>query len=54
MQALPSVRGQEAETVKALAKFVKDNSDRHAAGAGAAAASRRRLWPAEQVEAGAG
>ena len=31
IQALPSVRGQEGETVKRLAKFVKDDPDRHIA-----------------------
>ncbi len=44
MVALPSMRGQEVEAVKALVKFVKDDGDRHAA----VVALRRvpaRLWP---------
>jgi putative heme-binding domain-containing protein len=48
MQALPSVRGQEVETVKLLAKFVKDDADRHVA----VLALQRvpgRLWPADQA-----
>jgi putative heme-binding domain-containing protein len=49
MQALPSMRGQEGEAVKALARFVKDESDRPFA---VQALSRipNRQWPTEQVQ----
>jgi putative heme-binding domain-containing protein len=43
MQALPSMRGQEAEAVKALAKYVK-GADRHAA-VQALQRVPARLWP---------
>src|SRR5581483_205008 len=48
MQALPSMRGQEGEAVKALGRFVKDDADRAAA---IQALSRipARQWPTEQV-----
>jgi putative heme-binding domain-containing protein len=46
MQALPAVRGQEAETVKALAKFVKTDADRHPA-VQALQRIPSRLWPNE-------
>ncbi len=48
MQALPSMRGQEGEAVKALSRFLKDDADRAAA---VEALSRvpARQWPAEQV-----
>jgi putative heme-binding domain-containing protein len=48
MQALPSMRGQEGDAVKALARFLKADADR----AFAVQALQRippRLWPAEQV-----
>jgi putative heme-binding domain-containing protein len=44
--ALPSVRGQEAETVKALAPFVKDVAERNAA-VQALQRIPARLWPAD-------
>jgi putative heme-binding domain-containing protein len=46
MQALPSMRGQEAEAVKELAKFVKKEVDRHAA-VQALQRVPARLWPKE-------
>src|SRR5262249_26084636 len=48
MQALPTMRGKEADAVKALVKFVKDDADRQAA---VVALSRipARQWPAEQA-----
>src|SRR5262249_27747146 len=48
MFALTSVRGQEAETFKALAPFLKDDQDRHAA----VQALQRiplRHWPREEA-----
>jgi putative heme-binding domain-containing protein len=47
--ALPSVRGQEAETVKALAKFVKGTPERHAA-VQALQRIPARLWPADMAK----
>lgn len=48
MNALTYVRGREAETFKALARFVRDNVDRHAA-----VQALQRIpaadWPAEEV-----
>jgi putative heme-binding domain-containing protein len=49
MQALPSMRGQEAEAVKALARFVNDKSDRSYA-VKALQRVPARLWPAEQAK----
>ncbi|MBY0232610.1 MAG: c-type cytochrome, partial [Gemmataceae bacterium] len=44
MKALTAVRGKEAETVKALSRFVKDEGDRHAA-IQALQRVPARLWP---------
>ncbi len=44
--ALPSVRGQEVETVKALAKILKGDPDRHTA-VQALQRIPARLWPAD-------
>jgi putative heme-binding domain-containing protein len=49
MNALPAMRGQEAEAVKALTKFLKDDGDRHAA-VQALQRIPARLWPADQVK----
>jgi putative heme-binding domain-containing protein len=48
MTALPSVRGQETETVKSLAKFLKDGADRHVA-VQALQRIPARLWPTDQA-----
>jgi putative heme-binding domain-containing protein len=49
MQALPAMRGQEAEAIKALARFVKEDGDRHPA-VQALQRIPARLWPADQVK----
>jgi putative heme-binding domain-containing protein len=49
MQALPTMRGREADAVKALAKFLKDDQDRRPA----VTALQRipsRLWPGTDVK----
>jgi putative heme-binding domain-containing protein len=49
MQALPTMRGHEAEAVKAIARFVRDDADR-----GFAVRALQRIpnrdWPKEQVQ----
>jgi putative heme-binding domain-containing protein len=49
MQALPAMRGQEGEAVKALAPFVKGDNDRQPA-IQALQRIPARLWPADQVK----
>jgi putative heme-binding domain-containing protein len=49
MAALTSVRGKEAETFKALARFVKDDADRPAA-VGAILRIPARDWPPEEAK----
>ena len=48
MAALPAMRGQEAEAVKALARFVRDDGERNAA-VRALQRIPAALWPADQV-----
>jgi putative heme-binding domain-containing protein len=48
MNALISVRGQEAQTFKALARFVKSDADRHAA-VQALLRIPARYWPKEEA-----
>jgi putative heme-binding domain-containing protein len=48
MQALPSIRGKEGETVPALVKFLSDEQDRPAA-LKALLTIPPRLWPGEQA-----
>jgi putative heme-binding domain-containing protein len=49
MAALTSVRGKEAETVKALARFVKEGTDRHTA-VQALQRIPANQWPAEEAK----
>ena len=49
IKALPAVRGKEAETVKAIAPFVKDEGDRPAA-IRALQRVPARLWPAGEAK----
>jgi putative heme-binding domain-containing protein len=49
MNALTSVRGQEAETFKSLARFLRDDADRHAA-IQALQRIPTALWPKEEAK----
>jgi putative heme-binding domain-containing protein len=49
MKALPAVRGKEADTVKALVKYLKDDGDRHAA-IQALGRIPARLWPEAEAK----